>query len=75
MEETHVGTSLERSTGANSAPKFCATEYGTKDDNPTVPSDIDSNEEVRRRTVYFQIYDTSYMDVSYSVRLQNCPDP
>ena len=49
--------------------RFCAATTGTKDDNPSDPTDIYQGEEsdVRRQSVRFEFRDTHVMKVKYSV--------
>ena len=59
----HVGVS-------ENSRRFCAATTGTKDDNPSDPSEIDKREEfpdVHRQAVRFEFRDTHVMKVKYSV--------
>ena len=54
---------------SNNGRRFCATNFGTKDDNPSVPSDIGNPEtpDVVRQSVTFEFRDTHVMKIKYSV--------
>ena len=61
-EGSHVGVS-------ENGRRFCASTTGTKDDNPSDPSEIANEEfpDVRRQSVTFEFRDTHVMKVKYSV--------
>ena len=59
----HVGVS-------ENGRRFCAATTGTKDDNPSDPTEIDKREEfpdVHRQSVRFEFRDTHVMKIKYSV--------